>query len=921
MIKYDYKYDLTKHPYVWQYLEKSDFRGQSFTVPDGMEAITGFRIKAIKIGNPGLIKYKIGYSPNDASLASGDIDESQVTPTYELFCGSDFEPLPVQPGEKIYITLCAPNATAPLDAYKIYGPSPDENTDPERCNMWENYPCITYPLDYYSASHPPFEGGSGFDSSSNNLFSLSFIVYSGDNRENEEEEERFAFIRKLTSEPFSEFEYIRQESESADDEIILTSEWGVVNKTKSDDVVNNAVFELNEYLKICMDVSLCGRSSQIIIDIDNSKDMPDENESFIVESNEDAVHITGKSNRGVMRAIHWILDYMSYRKMPVLRAGRYVIKPRHELRLTYGIAPAPIRYYELQGDQIWTPGYMWRLSRAGYNAINMAVNIEEIVEFSSVFPEMIEDTSKITIEKLRRIVELAKKYGIDVYVEMKAGYYKFFDSKVYERLPHLKSYDNFGRFPCVSQKETHIYLTETISNLFSKVQDLKGMILIYSTEGFYCCFTHGRNDLCPNCHKYKTEDLILKLTDTLLKAIKVKNPETELIMWTYHSEYEWDYNFIKNAPKDMILMSNMSQFAEIERFGYTLRTDDYAVTSAEASKNFKHMNKLTKSIGVRYIAKTEDAFGQEFVSTLYYPCLQQHQKKWDNLIAEDLHGFMANYIHIGFTPSPCSDLARLNMYEIVSESEEKRVSAQDKVYITAVMNYGIDASKDIVAAWQCFSNAFSDYFPYTAGVCRYPGPLQMAPAQPYYMDPEREPPRKRSRGHVKDLTWTKVSCLMIDTEISDPVLKKIVDKWTDADVLRCMEAFNKTYLDGIAYMEKASLKILSGTSREKFEHELKIAKTHYFQISSMINFINFINLRDEYLKTKSNAVKKALITVCQRELESAGQVLRLCREDSRIGYSCEGAGTVRGGVFTPTIIEEKLSDLKTLIDDLYDDKY
>ncbi|NLY18329.1 MAG: hypothetical protein GX045_05145 [Clostridiaceae bacterium] len=260
------------------------------------------------------------------------------------------------------------------------------------------------------------------------------------------------------------------------------------------------------------------------------------------------------------------------------------------------------------------------------------------------------------------------------------------------------------------------------------------------------------------------------------------------------------------------------------------------------------------------------------------------------------------------------------MYEYVS-SPEKEVSAEDRVYITAVMNYGADAAKDIIAAWQCFSKAFSDYFPYTAGVCRYPGHLQMAPAQPYYMDPDKEPPRKRSRGHVKDLTWTKVSCLMIDTEISDPVLKKIVDKWTDADVLRCMEAFNKCYLDGIAHMEKAYLKVPQGLSREKFEHELRIAKTHYLQVSSMINFIIFINLRDEYLKTKSDAVKKALITVCQRELESAGQALRLCREDSRIGFSCEGAGTVRGGVFTPAIIKEKLNDLKKLIDDLYEGKY
>ena len=91
---------------------------------------------------------------------------------------------------------------------------------------------------------------------------------------------------------------------------------------------------------------------------------------------------------------------------------------------------------------------------------------------------------------------------------------------------------------------------------------------------------------------------------------------------------------IEHMPADVTLAACYSQLKELERGGIRILTDDYSLCSHEPSDYFLKVKNLARQKGLRFFAKTEDTFGQEFVSTPFTPCLEQHQRRWDRLAQE-----------------------------------------------------------------------------------------------------------------------------------------------------------------------------------------------------------------------------------------------------------------------------------------------
>ena len=223
------------------------------------------------------------------------------------------------------------------------------------------------------------------------------------------------------------------------------------------------------------------------------------------------------------------------------------------------------------------------------------------------------------------------------------------------------------------------------------------------------------------------------------------------------------------------------------------------------------------------------------------------------------------------------------------------------------MRYGVAASRHVVKAWKAYSQAMRDYFPYSPGVCRYPGPLQSSPAQPFYLDPKRAMPRLRSRGYVADLTWTELpERLQVDGS----------EGWNASLISRCFQAFARCYREGDMHLELAQ-QACPADHRESLVKALNVSRAQYLQVKSLLHYVQFLQLRDVYLENADRVLLEALIFVCESELSDATKALDLCRRDSRLGFSCEGAGTVRGGLFTPAAIAQKIASLRQTLVSLY----
>lgn len=930
MILYDYHYDLLNQPFFTRELDEVHKIIIKFIIPEDISEISGFKIKLAKNGCPGSISYKLGSSAGAFDLGSGEIYPEEVLPVFETFVCRKVPSFKVVQGTSVFLEMEVASGKLPMDGYKIFGPSrgAEKGFDSaETVPYWWNVEysegmavphyykpalnrssplCNVIEADGTESSGVSFGFCTGGDGGKVNRNPVDMHGNIKSEYVGKEEEQRFEFIRRLVAPPFSEWNrlYCSENDKKVDcSEILIDDTWGVKWEAyENSPLAENIKTELYQFFNKCFSINLKGNSRHIIFSICEDN-VPEGNENHTLIVADDKVEIIAGNTRGLMRAVHYIEDIMRERKRPILKKGNHSRKNLYEVRMTNGIYPAPFNYFMLQSSGIWTDGYLWRMAGAGYNALWMIVNLEELADENSVFPELNPSGADIVLERLKRLTIKAAEHGLDVYLEIRTGYYKYFNEKIYDRLPQIKTFKKWGNYPCTGHEAFKKFLYETVQNLFDKVKKLKGLLIIYDTEGFYNCFLENRQEQCPICRGKSSDKLAAEFFKALTDAMKSKNENARLLAWTYYCDKPWNYRLIGELPKDISVLACYSQFVDIERNGVKNRTDDYACCVTGPSEYFEKVYYAAASSGLKILAKTEVSFGQEFVGIPYIPSLAQHQRRWDSMREKELAGYMGDYIHRGFVPSPCTDLMRQNIFETKVNGHLWLEDPVSKLEFVASLNYGRGASRSVVEAWDKFSEAMSEYFPYSPGVCRYPGPLQASPSQPFYLDKNKEVKRRAARYNTNDLQWTKA--------YSEG---KEISGWDSGLLLKCFKGFVEIYEEGIKILKNCHLN--NAEEYEGMAGMLRIAEIQVSMVNSMINFINFINLRDGLDAGESYEAWVEIRAVCEKELKNAGKSLELCKADSNLGFSCEGQGTVRGGYFTPYTIQNKLDELMVTIDEI-----
>ena len=90
------------------------------------------------------------------------------------------------------------------------------------------------------------------------------------------------------------------------------------------------------------------------------------------------------------------------------------------------------------------------------------------------------------LARLRELVDRAARFGIDVYLYYATNYHHPVPQWFYEKHPDCKGCAWDGSM-CTSSPKVQEYLAETTRNLFTAVPRLKGLVMIFDSEGFYNC--------------------------------------------------------------------------------------------------------------------------------------------------------------------------------------------------------------------------------------------------------------------------------------------------------------------------------------------------------------------------------------------------------------------------------------------------
>ena len=906
MIEFDYRYDLYSQPFFTLPVDAS--HAVTVAVYPG-QRVYGVSVKLSRCGSPGPLHISVGSAPGKNDIAGDSFEENLVPPLYEVFLTVPFGD--ACGAEILYITITS-EGCLPLDGYRVYGPrqTAGDFDDAEVIPYWwqeehswgmlvpKHYrPGIWQPSGFsHVLAHHMYPDGEKLPS-----VSLRLQTRQG---EQPEAQDPFEFTRELLGPKYGEWSLIYEVRAANPGEMMIMDGYTPVYRFSPCPQGDALDEELKAFFLRVFGYSSSETGNQtLVFELDDGVDAGG-SEGHTVTASENVISIAAKTVAGLMRGLHYIEDVMLETRRPCLRIGCHTRGSLYETRMSSGIYPAPFNYFALKAPEIWSDGYIWRLARAGFNTIWFNVNLEDISEGSAIFPGQDDGTAGLSLERLRRITETAARYGVQVFIELRTGYYGLFGEEHYSQYPYLRTFRKWGNYPCMNTGVFRAYLEETLTGLFAKAPLLAGLMLIYDTEGYYNCFANNHQEDCPNCKGNTPRQLASVFFADLDRIIRSAKPDARVIAWTYYCDEDWNYSLLSELPRGVSVLSCFSQFVGFSRFGANNRTDDYACCVTGPGEYFSRVYGIAEKAGRPVFAKTEISQGQEFVSIPYVPALTQHQKRWDALRGYRLDGFMGDYIHCSFTPGPCTDLMRLNIFDTNIDGAEWQTS-QQKLEWVASLRYGCGKNAAL-SAWAHFSKALTEHFPYSAGVCRYPGPLQAGPSQPFYIDSARPVKRRCARYNAPDLDWTNI---YIYDESHPGGMKQANRDWNDKLVRRCFEAFNAEWALGLDILGKLS----PGGDDGELLQLRQIAEAVLCMTRSMVNFIDFVNLREKHSREPDDGLRQALLDICLKERQNAAGATELCRANSRLGFSCEGQGAVRGGYFNLYTVQEKLEELEETI--------
>jgi hypothetical protein len=523
-------------------------------------------------------------------------------------------------------------------------------------------------------------------------------------------------------------------------------------------------------------------------------------------------------------------------------------------------------YCGVFGDPLLTPeldpypdGLLQRLSDLGVNGVWLHVVLRQLAP-SAIFPEFGTGHER-RIANLRRLVERARKYGIDIYLYMnepRAMEASFFQGR--EGIEGVQE----GTFHtlCTSTPQVRQWLTDSLAYVFQQVPGLGGVFTITASENLTNCYSHSRTAAgCPRCAKRSGPEVIAEVNKAIAAGVWAGNPQAKVIVWDWGwpDEGGWAERIIEALPDNVYLMSVSEWSKPIVRGGVASRVGEYSISTVGPGPRAQDHWALAKKRGLKTIAKIQANCSWELSAVPYLPVMNLVAQHCANLADTDIDGLMLSW-SVGGYPSP-------NLQLVGCFDAEPRPTVDQALAKVAEARYGSDAAGDVLQAWSKFSTAFAEY-PFHAGLL-YDGPMQCGPANLLYPEP------------------TKYHATMVGFPYDD------LDAWRAVyppEILAGQfEKIDAGWREGLAFFQQAASKASERSGQTNLREDLVLAEAAGLHFRSVANQVRFILARDALLSGARNdaerqAASDAIKKIAAGEIQDAQQLFTLVCRDARIGF-------------------------------------
>jgi hypothetical protein len=912
----EHQYDPVADAVVSWTLRPGQSVAQSFVSESREVRMTGFRMKALRLGNPRDLEYSVADASTGRQVETGKITAEQVSPFFEGWIGADFPSVQrLKPGTRYEIRLqLSPGGQA--GGYEVFGTAtdridaPDFNVRFQYVASWGETGELTEfenPLNLdYGCRTPAYAGGvASVNGSRHERLDFAFRILE-QGTVPDTTEEPFAFVRDINS-PLHTISLRDESVRPGRDEVALNSGWVLLYPGRPSEVIKTAVDDFSQYLSLTLKTPVKARAvsrgeapgarSILLGTAADLKSVPadlDRSEAFLVDSSDgDRIRVHGFDDKGVMRGLQYLEDTMSVRRSPVIPRVKAVHKPRYSPRLTCTPYYAKSEL-EMEIDP-YTDNFLSRISHAGFSGIWIWGELMRVGR-SEVYPELKEKVAERQA-RLREIAARAARHGLDIYVYLGS---QPLPAAFFERHPGvkgtpIKAYG--GDFVlCTTPEESRRYITEATTDLMRQVPAIKGLVCIVGVEGFLHCHSRG-NVECPRCSRREPEDVIAEFSRAVLEGARAGNSNAEVAIWPYSATNAWSKHdklqsrLIEKLPAGITWLAEFDKEGDVSFGGITIPAYDYSISFIGPSERFGKQYDLAVGRKLPFWVKTEHAISLEFVQTPYIPVFYNWVERYTRLREfESVTGFFANWQHYGFMPSIAAEICKWGTWMPSVEPDEF-------LRQTASREFGAGAASEALKAWRIWSSAFQEY-PFSGNMAL--GVIQKGPAHPFFMDSKYQPRQASGRQFKNDLSWTRPW----GPDLALRQLQKVENGWSEG-----MGHWENVIRDADARLRPAAI-------REK-----GIAQAILACLRSTIHLGQFYELRDRLEKEtrpkEAIAILDAMQEILKAELKNSREALAVVELDSRLGYANSGKGeqigVPRAGIYSAGSISKKIAQVERLL--------
>lgn len=597
-------------------------------------------------------------------------------------------------------------------------------------------------------------------------------------------------------------------------------------------------------------------------------------EAYKINVSEEKIVVSANDTEGIRRAFIFIEDEMKRRSGAFLPLGEIERKPFIKTRISRCFFTPPS--HSPDGDYVnelcddvdyYGEEYLNRLMHDGINGLWLGASFRDILT-SKIIPEYGQD-SKRRIEKLNKVVEKCRRYGIGIYlfaVEPASSY----SNPAF--MAHTEFHgDNDGglKMFCPSLKACEDYIKESVSQLFEKVPHLKGIIDITVGEALSGCGSDESEEaFCRRCKKkFGTIGRTLAATEKMLAdAVKAASPDAEFISWTYaHRSRSFDEIIEAGRHRDpnVIHMENFEDCGDPVQLGKERLALDYWLSYVGPGKVMKTSLAENKKRGVRTYAKIQACSSHEISSVPYVPAPGILYDKYKYMHENGISGVLQCW-YFGNYPCLMNKAACELAFEPYFDSKEDFLRHLAGIY------WGEDCEK-VKDAYLLFEKGYKN-FPCSMSF-EWFGPMQDSPAAPLRLLPVDL--------HMPE-TW-----LCKTMPGGDRLGDAFRDGHTMDEVCELLRRMSTYWSEG-----EEIISTLDANGKYERAEQLWVSSAVSILFASGYNIVRFYDLRRKLgiLEGDASEILDKMQAIAYEEIENSKKLKALCEVDGRLGYHPEAHG-------------------------------